>query len=347
MMTDLDLAAWDRLLRQARAAILLPRLAALTEAHGLMDGLPPEVRRHLRAGRWIAERQTRAVRWEARKLDQALARLGIPVVLLKGAAYTLADLPPARGRLFGDVDILVSKTHLGRVEAALRLRGWHAGQQSAYDERYYRRWMHELPPLTHIRRRSNLDVHHNLLPETARLQTRPDLLIASARPLPGYRALHVPTLSDLVLHSATHLFHEGEWQHGLRDLVDLDALLRHGAGEQPDWWPGLLRRATDLNLRRPLALALRYCQRLLATPVPAGVLAEMAHTYSPLTWIWLDALFLRGLTSFHPQCRAPGTGPAGFLLYVRAHALRMPAHLLLPHLLHKGWLSVRGDSPPA
>jgi hypothetical protein len=229
------------------------------------------------------------------------------------------------------------------VEAALRLRGWHALRQSAYDDRYYRRWMHELPPLTHLRRGSHLDVHHNLLPETARLQTRPDRVIASARPLPGYKTLCVPSLEDLVLHSATHLFHEGEWQHGLRDLADLDALLRHGAGARADWWPGLLRRARELNLRRPLALALRYAHRLLATPVPAQVLAETARSHPRLAWIWLDGLFRRGLTSFHPLCRAPGTGLASFLLYVRAHALRMPPHLLLPHLVHKGWLSIRGD----
>lgn len=31
--------------------------------------------------------------------------------------------------------------------------------------------------------------------------------------------------ADIVLHSAAHLFHEGEWGSGLRDLVDLHALL--------------------------------------------------------------------------------------------------------------------------
>jgi len=32
------------------------------------------------------------------------------------------------------------------------------------------------------------------------------------------------------------------------------------------------------------------------------------------------------------------TGPARWLLYVRGHALRMPLHLVLPHLLRKAWL---------
>ena len=37
----------------------------------------------------------------------------------------------------------------------------------------------------------------------------------------------------------------------------------------------------------------------------------------------------------HADCRLRGAGLAAFILYVRAHALRMPMRLLLPHLIHK------------
>jgi len=56
----------------------------------------------------------------------------------------------------------------------LMLEGWVSGHRSAYDQRYYRKWMHEIPPMTHIRRQTVLDLHHNILPETARLRTRAD-----------------------------------------------------------------------------------------------------------------------------------------------------------------------------
>lgn len=336
-MADLPLRAWDPLLRQARQAGLLSRLAVLAEKQGLTPALPAAVQRHFSAAVTLAARQREAVAWEARKLDEALTSEGMPGVLLKGAAYALADLPPAQGRLFADIDLLVPKTALGRAESALMLHGWVSGHHSAYDQRYYRKWMHELPPMQHIRRKSSLDVHHNLLPETAKLKTRPERVIADSRPLPGFTSLGVPRLEDLVLHSATHLFHEGEWGHGLRDLVDLDALLRHGA-DQADWWAGLLVRARELNLADPLALALRYSRRLLATPVPAETLAALgAQGRSPRWWM-RDALFLRGFASVHPDCRLPGGGLAGFALYVRAHALRMPLTLLLPHLVYKAWL---------
>lgn len=336
-MAGLDLGEWDRLLRQAHRAGLLSRLAVLaTDLHLVV---PPQAGRWFDAARSIAERQLRAVRWEARKLDQALASLDTPVLLLKGAAYAMAALPSARGRVFGDIDILVPKPALGQVEGALRLHGWHGTHHSAYDQRYYRQWMHELPPLVHIRRQSTLDVHHNLLPETARIKTRPEQVIASAEPLPGFQALRVPRLEDLVLHSATHLFHEGEWEHGLRDLVDLDALLRHGAGRE-GWWEGLWRRGEELRLTVPLALALRYAHTLLNTPVPDSLRGAAGRTLFPLLWPLRDALFLRGFAMAHGSFRPRSNSLTTFLLYVRAHALRMPPTLLLPHLTYKAWLGL-------
>jgi hypothetical protein len=319
-------------------------VALEADATGVTERVAEPVRRHLVAARTLAERQRRAVLWEAHKLDQALARLNVPVLLLKGAAYLLADLPPARGRLFADVDILVPKSSLGNVEAALRLHGWHGAHHSAYDERYYREWMHELPPLTHIRRQTHLDVHHNLLPETARLKTRPELVIESSRLLDGYAVLRVPALEDLVLHSATHLFHEGEWEHGLRDLADLDGLLRYGARRE-GWWDALLARAAELNLVRPLALALRYCRRLLDTPVPVEVGRAAARSLSRAAWPMRDALFLRGFSLAHGDCRLRGAGVVGFVLFVRAHALRMPLRLLVPHLIRKAWCRQNANQP--
>ena len=342
IMADLDLTSWDLLIRQAGRGGLLSRLALEADALGLLERLDEPIQRHLIAAQTLADRQRRAVAWEARKRDQALAGLGIPVVLLKGAAYALADLPPAQGRLFADVDILVPKSTLGKVEAALRLNGWHGTQHSAYDERYYRKWMHELPPLTHIRRQTHLDVHHNLLPETAHLKTKPERVAEASQALEGYAALRVPCLEDMVLHSATHLFHEGEWGHGLRDLVDLDQLLRHGMS-RPNWWNTLLRRAETLNLMGPLALALRYSRRLLDTPVPNHALVRSSEYFNQLAWPWRDALFLGGLFTAHPSCRLQYSGLAQFLLYIRSHALRMPLGLLLPHLLQKAWTFMRDE----
>lgn len=332
-MADLNPGEWDLLLRQAGSAGLLSRLAVQAEALGLDTQMPAPVRLHLSAARSVAAKQRQAVRWEARRVAKALAGLDGPVLLLKGAAYALADLPPAPGRLFGDIDLLVPKAQLGRAEADLMLAGWHASGKSEYDQRYYRRWMHELPPMIHLRRGTVLDVHHNLLPETARIRTRAEPVLAGARPLPGFPGLFIARDTDLVLHSACHLFHEGEWGHGLRDLVDLDALLR--AFASASFWPQLLARAAELNLGRPLYYALDCCRRWLHTPIAEDTLA--ACPARPPAWQrpLMRALFDAGLASAHTTCRRPWSGPALFLLFVRGHYLRMPWRLLIPHLLHQ------------
>jgi hypothetical protein len=335
-MAALDTGAWDLLLRQASSAGLLGRLAALAQAAGIEADLPLPVRRHMRAALTIAQQQQRAVRWELVQLAPVLERLDGPVLLLKGAAYAAADLPPAAGRLFADIDLMVPKAQIATAEALLTFDGWISSHHSEYDQRYYRQWMHELPPMTHIRRRTVLDLHHNILPETARIQTRPDLILASARPLQAHPRFSIPAPADLVLHSATHLFHEGEWQHGLRDLVDLDALLRQG-GAEAGFWDGLIARAEALNLGRPLFYGLRYCHRLLATPLPPGLLERCPGRPSASAAALMDRLFVPAFSTAHASCRLPGSGFAASALYVRSHWLRMPPHLLLPHLAQKFW----------
>ncbi len=331
-MAGFDARTWDKVVRQARAAGLLGRLGA--RAAGFHERLPPAVWRHLEAALTLAEQQFRAVHWELAQLSRDLEGIAGPVVLLKGAAYAAADLPPAAGRLFTDIDLLLPRAQLDATEAALMLGGWISSPHDAYDLRYYREWMHELPPMQHIRRQTWLDVHHNLLPESARRRTRPGLILAASTPLPGFPRFSIPAPVDLVLHSATHLFHEGEWQHGLRDLVDLDALLRAYGGE-PAFWGRLLERARTLNLGRPLYYALRYARRLLHTPVPEEAIANCPERPSSLSAAVMDVLFLPAFACAHAECRGLLTRPAAFVLYVRSHWLRMPLHLLLPHLLRK------------
>jgi hypothetical protein len=345
-MAHFDAATWDLLLRQAYSAGLLGRLGALTQGSSFEGMLPPAARRHMQAVLTVAEQQQRAVRWEIFHLESALADLPGPVLLLKGAAYAAAGLPPAAGRLFSDIDLLVPKTQLDQAEAALMLGGWNSTHHDAYDQRYYRQWMHELPPMRHIRRQTVIDLHHNILPETARLRVDPAPILADAQPLPGHPRFSIPCPADRVLHSATHLFHEGEWAHGLRDLVDIDALLR-AAAVDAGFWPTLLLRAERLGLGRPLFYALRYTQRLLGTPMPADLLARCPGRPSEPAAKLMDALFLPAFGTAHASCRTAASGPAAFALYIRSHWLRMPPHLLLPHLARKAWLAVRPEPDEA
>lgn len=326
---------WDRCIAQARAAQLLSRLEFRLRSSGVASSVPAPVRPHLAAARTAADKHAATMRWEAHCIAQALAPLQVPVILLKGAAYLMADLPVAQGRLFTDVDILVPRDQLNQVEAALMLHGWRTTHHDAYDQRYYREWMHEIPPLIHIQRLNALDVHHTIIPPTSRLHPDPAQLIAQALPLPAHPPLQVLAPTDMVLHSATHLFHEGELHHGLRDVSDLDCLLR-GFAATPGFWDALVRRAHVLGLGRPLFYALRFTQRLFATPVPERVSRALEHD-GPGTLLraLMDGLYRRALQPHHPSCRDALTPLALSALYLRGHWLRMPPGQLIQHLARK------------
>jgi hypothetical protein len=333
-MRGLTPAEWDLTLRQARHAGVLGRLEALAAEAGVLPALLPRVRARLEAARVDIEQQHRLIRWEVTRIRRALAPIGVAVVLLKGAAYLHADLPVARGRHFNDVDILLHAERIRDVEAALRAGGWEPIQLSAYDERYYREWSHELPPMVHRDRQIVVDVHHNILPPTGRLRPDPRLLLAAARPLPG-SALRVLARADMALHSACHLFQSGELHKGLRDLGDLDGLVR-GFAPLPGFWPELAARAATLGVERPLYYGLRFAERFLGTPVPPEVRPIVARATPPLpVRAAMDALVTAAITPDHPAYPRRRTGLARRLLTVRHHWLRMPPLMLARHLLHK------------
>jgi hypothetical protein len=342
-LTTLSLAQWDVLIRQARAANLLASLYALLYRRGMIEYIPLQPREHLEWSHMLAQRQHEEVEREVSLIRKALAGTGVPVILLKGAAYVMAKLPHAEGRLFSDIDILVPKKSIGVVEAALMLHGWASTHLDEYDQRYYRTWMHELPPMQHIKRLTVIDVHHAILPETAPLHPDPDKLRAAACRLDAYDDLMVLAPADMVLHSAVHLLHDGELDNGLRDLVDLDNLLRH-FDSLPTFWPTLVERARELELTRPLFYALRYTERLLDTPIPSSVMCAALIGRPGRTMLMLmDQLFSRALMPDHSSCADWFTGPARQMLYIRANWLRMPPLLLAHHLFHKAFLSPKPE----
>ena len=338
-------AEWDTCVLQARRSGLLGRLAARIDALELWPAVPPAPASHLKAALVLADAQRRDVLHEVRRVGEALAAVGVEAVLLKGAAYVAAGHAAATGRLFTDIDILVPKRALPAVEASLMQHGWATTHHSPYDQRYYREWMHELPPMRHVRRGTVLDVHHAILPETARLHPASRLLLEAARPVVGEPGLRVLSPPDMVLHSMTHLFHNEEMSRGLRDLSDIDLLLREFAGA-PAFWNDLSQRAGRLGLTRPLYYGLRYSRRLLGTPVPASVLAGLQPAAPAAPWLQ-DWLWQRGMCSWHPSAGGTSATLARAGLYLRAHWLRMPPGLLLRHLTTKALLRPQSDAATA
>lgn len=332
---------WDLLIRQAKRCKLVAKLYYLAEDEQLLKSLATPVLRHLESARVHADKQYRDFLWEAGKLESAFADSGQPLIFLKGAAYAFAQLKPYKGRLFSDIDLLVSFDALATIERRLMLYGWLLDKQEDYNQQYYRRWMHELPPLRHVKRGSVVDLHHNILPRTAKGCPNAKLLLdAAVGVVDEYPNIKVLSPLDRVIHSATHLFYEGELEHGLRDLLDLQGLI---AELDADARLLLVERALQLGLQQPVYYALHYLQRILKTDgLNEALLKFKSMGYVPSYMGFMDVLFLKALMPDHVSFADRWTGLARWCLFVRSHWLKMPWYLLLPHLSRKAWMRLTG-----
>lgn len=331
-LTHLGTLEWEQLLAEAGAARLAGRIVFEADALGVAASAPSWLRDRLDGARNRARENERAIAWEVNRIGRAFDDVGLCWVLLKGAGYVAAGLPPGRGRFVADIDLLVPEARLAQAEAALAAHGWEQKPLDDYDTRYYREWMHELPPMLHRDRHSVVDLHHGILPRTSRLHPDPRVLLDRSLPV-GDGAARVLCPTHMVLHGAVHLFHDGEVTGAIRDLVDLDSLCRTFAAGDAAFWTTLLADARELGLERPAYYAVRYATRVLGTPVPSDVLREV-EPWGPSFSVRLlmDRLVERALL---PD--ASTSGAAAYALFVRSHWLKMPLRLLVPHLTRKAW----------
>ena len=333
-IAQFSMADWDVIIRQARASNLLYKLYLICRNH--KSGVPEEVLRHLNATLHVGGRFERSVKDEVGCINAALNSSGLPVILLKGAAYVFRELNAGKGRLFSDVDILVDRERLPNAEMALKKFGWFVSEYDEYNDRYYRTWMHEIPALTHVNRGSILDVHHAISPPSSNINVDTSKLLNNIEAVNALDNVFTLSSVDMVLHSAVHLFQDGEFDNGFRDLVDLDELMREFVSRDSNFFHLLLERSSELNLERPLFYAMRYAQRFLCTPVP-DVCSSVSKAAPLFPWL-MDFLFERALMPAHSTCDDKFTPFARWVLYVRAHYLRMPLYLLIPHLIRKAYM---------
>jgi hypothetical protein len=187
----------------------------------------------------------------------------------------------------------------------------------------------------HREREVEIDLHHNIVPRTARLKLDGEALVERSRALEGSR-YKVLADEDLVLHAMVHLMFDSDLTEKLRDLVDIDDLCRHFAQNDPGFWDTLLDRAEELGLGRPLFYSLRYGQQLLDTPVPESTVVRVQQWAPPASVRWImDRCVPAALLPEHPHQARRSHALARLFLYIRSHWLRMPPWLLMYHLAYK------------
>lgn len=332
---------WTELIAMARAEALAGTLAYRVAGQPMPEAVAFMLADH-RAG---AEQGRRSALWEAEMCRRALAPLGIKTILLKGTAYAAANLRAAEGRQIGDLDILVPRERLGDTEKALLGAGWEWVKQDSYDDAYYRQWMHELPPLIHSERDRMIDVHHTILPLTARITPDAEAMMddavevgaqgannpASPEPAEGRaitairpstssgptEAFYILSPEDRICHSVAHMFADGDFQGGLRNLWDIRLLLADLKGSENT----LNTRATKHGLSAQVEQARRLADAFYGQGTIASLRGADVRIAKRLLarngWGQETHKFLR----------------LGF--YIRSHWLRMPPMMLARHLFTK------------
>ena len=312
---------------EARSCGVLGRLAAEVLKLPKSNSLSTHVRDQLLAATIHSSGFRQDVWRELASIERALESLQTPVILLKGASYVLLDLPPANGRVFSDVDILVSENKIAEAEAALMLAGWAMEALDPYDQRYYREWSHEIPPMTHLQRGTTIDLHHSLQMPTCRIKVNSSKMILAAAPAKGQSCWHCLREEDMVLHAVSHLMLNSEFDRGLRDLWDIDLLYRHFAAESPEFSSRLFARAQDVGMATLLRQVMGLISKIFARPPP-----DWAVRVDPSLF---QSLLSKAATTRHPSTRPWGQAAADWSLMMREMYLRLPPKLLAVHGWHK------------
>ena len=303
---DLEAAGWTGLIAIARAEQMIGTLAARLQG----VAVPAQVARILDDARTSAAQGQIAATWEAEVARRVLSHVGERLILLKGTAFAVAGLRAGLGRSIGDLDILVPKNALARVEAALLDAGWEWVKPDPYDDAYYRTWMHELPPLIHRDRDRMIDVHHTILPLTARITPDAAALINGSMALEnGLRTL---SPNGMLVHATAHLFADGDLAGGLRNLWDIRCLVDEFGMD------GLDAEAQSHGLCQEVGRSLRLIDALFGNGKPTGI----------------DRFYIRRITARDGWGR-PTRPLTRLAFYVRSHWLRMPPAMLARHLWTK------------
>jgi hypothetical protein len=321
---------WQPLIFVLRHEQLLARFAYILKDAGVFETLSDYPKRHFNNAIILYERQAEQVFREANHLNAQLKKYSKHMIFLKGAGYTLSRHPVGRGRVYGDIDILVEKSGLNTIEKHLCMRDWISEPVNEYDDRYYRQWAHEIPPLRNSSRGTILDIHHNIIPIISGKAPNVELLLEHVvLTEDGYQVL---SPAALTMHSAIHLFFNEDFKHGFRDILDLHILISHSGNS--GFWKELLDVASKTGFMRELALACHFSEMIWQSKIPVEVKGELAHSGFK-TNAYHNFIFKRVLMPKHPLANIQWLSLANFLGWIRGHSLKMPSHILFYHFTVK------------
>ena len=324
---------WSGIVQLLRHEKLLARYGHRLADHHLLEQLPLSVQHHFNNAMDVTTRHIHQVHHTVKLIHRVLGE-SYPMIVLKGAAYTLLGDVVSRGRIYSDVDIWVQHSDIAGAEQQLKLTGWFSGEIDDYDDRYYREWAHEIPPMYHGGTGAVLDMHHNIVPPVSGRAVDVSFFIQHIEvTASGVKVLSLPART---LHSTIHLLFNEECEYALRDLIDLVLMFEQFS---LDDWDGYLALAEQTGFAREGVMAIALCQNMLNLSVPEAIAKQASPIQKEASTRVLVAVYQRIMASSHPLVASRLSKVCERFIWLRGHFLKMPWTLLLYHMMMKAYRS--------
>lgn len=253
---------------------LTAHAAALVARAGLgRNDVPAGVLRQFAASTIASDAQLRSLRWEVNEVLRTLQGKGIRAVPLKGADYLIRGATPALGRTVNDLDLLVAREQIEATREAFTAAGWEFGDApiGPHD--------HQLPVVTHIQRKTQLELHWQLVAEGGTVGFKIATVLDEAELLQD-GVLALLRVEDTVLACVGHFIRNSRSFSAFRDLLDLRELIADFNGKDAGFGGSLIARAEEIGLGAALSLAVRDSTTLFGD-VASPALAAWAEKRRP------------------------------------------------------------------
>lgn len=308
---------------------LLARFAYFLQSELDLESLDERVSRHLLNSLTVSKQQNKQVLSEVDEIKSILENESKFVVFLKGAAYSISGNLVGKGRIYSDIDVLVNKQDIKMCEQALALHGWLGEEISSYDDKYYRKWAHEIPPLRNMQRGTIIDVHHNIIPIVSK--DAPTVEVLASHIETDVNGIQVLSEAAQFVHSAVHLFRNEEYKNAFRDLLDLYLIVKDKSNS---FYTEIVQVAKTLGFSYETGLALYFVKYHLKLPINSKIITPLLGK-SKIRMAFDIHLFKAVLLPSHSLIKSNNNNGKHLLAAIRGHCIKMPLYLLMYHLTIK------------
>lgn len=262
---------WDKLLAEARTSGVSSLLYYILETAGVDGLLPRQVMSGLQVACYsVAARNIHYYR-ELSTVLSSFQRLGIQVIILKGAALAKTLYPDISLRPFVDIDLLIRDQDLAKVERELQFLGYSMSfLEGEFHQGYVRRFDKHLlyskgGPIT-----VNIEIHTSLLPFICMQRLEADGFWERGvvvSPIFENSGLVLST-EDMLLHLCIHIFNHNIstrllWLYDVALMI-----LKHGESIN---WKLLEKRTRMLGVHRIVGLVLDHVGQTFDIPMPQNL----------------------------------------------------------------------------